>query len=126
MQQQKLPRDLLIFKLSHSFLKSVDTGNFTMPLLQGLAQLLEVLSGLFNIKLGEKLLEHLRRWQEPEKLAERQKSWKAGEEPKMVAGELLYKKYLFIQFMIHLRHVCAFTLSNLVIIVYSVFLLQQS
>jgi len=58
-----------------------------MPLLQGLARLLELLSSWFNVTLGGKLLEHLKKWLEPEKLAQSQKSWKAGEEPKVAAGE---------------------------------------
>lgn len=58
-----------------------------MPLLQGLARLLELLSNWFNVTLGGKLLEHLKKWLEPEKLAQCQKSWKAGEEPKIAAGE---------------------------------------
>ncbi len=63
--------------------------NLTMPLLQGLARLLELLSNWFNVTLGEKLMEHLKKWLEPEKLAASQKSWKAGEEPKIAAGESL-------------------------------------
>jgi hypothetical protein len=35
---------------------------------QGLGRLLELLFDLFNPTLGEKLLEHLRRWQDPESL----------------------------------------------------------
>ncbi|PQQ14959.1 transformation/transcription domain-associated protein isoform X2 [Prunus yedoensis var. nudiflora] len=57
-----------------------------MPLLQGLARLLELLSNWFNVTLGGKLLEHLKKWLEPEKLAQSQKSWKAGEEPKIAAA----------------------------------------
>jgi transformation/transcription domain-associated protein len=41
--------------------------NLTMPLLVGLERLLELLSNWFNPTLGEKLLEHLRRWLEPDK-----------------------------------------------------------
>ena len=53
-----------------------------MPLLQGLAQLLEFLSNWFNVTLGGKLLEHQKKWLEPEKLMQNQTAWKAGEEPK--------------------------------------------
>lgn len=59
-----------------------------MSLLQGLARLLELLSNWFNVTLGGKLLEHLKKWLEPEKLAQSQKSWKAGEEPKIAAGKM--------------------------------------
>jgi hypothetical protein len=57
-----------------------------MPLLQGLARLLELLSNWFNVTLGAKLLDHLKKWLEPEKLVQTQKSWKAGDEPKIAAG----------------------------------------
>ena len=43
--------------------------NLTMPLLVGLERLLELLSNWFNPTLGEKLLEHLRRWLEPDNKA---------------------------------------------------------
>ncbi|RWW64341.1 hypothetical protein BHE74_00028432 [Ensete ventricosum] len=39
-------------------------------------------------QLGVKLLDHLKKWLEPEKLAQTQKSWKAGDEPKVAAGML--------------------------------------
>ena len=40
----------------------------TEPLtLQGLARLLELLSDWFNLTLGDKLLEHLKNWLNPEK-----------------------------------------------------------
>ncbi|RRT58564.1 hypothetical protein B296_00046496, partial [Ensete ventricosum] len=35
-------------------------------------------------QLGVKLLDHLKKWLEPEKLAQTQKSWKAGDEPKLL------------------------------------------
>ena len=59
-----------------------------MPLLQGLARLLELLSNWFNVTLGAKLLDHLKKWLEPEKLAQSQKSWKTGDEPKIAAGDI--------------------------------------
>ena len=58
-----------------------------MPLLQGLARLLELLSNWFNVTLGVKLLDHLKKWLEPEKLAQSQRSWKPGDEPKVAAGK---------------------------------------
>lgn len=58
-----------------------------MPLLQGLARLLELLSSCFNVALGNTLLEHLKIWLKPDKLAQCQKSWKTGEETKIAAGE---------------------------------------
>ncbi|KAK1296405.1 hypothetical protein QJS10_CPB15g00502 [Acorus calamus] len=57
-----------------------------MPLLQGLARLLELLSNWFNVTLGVKLLDHLKKWLEPDKLVQGQKSWKTGDEPKVAAA----------------------------------------
>lgn len=46
---------------------------------QGLSRLLSLLSNFFNITLGEKLLEHLRRWNDPEAIA-KAKAFKPGDE----------------------------------------------
>lgn len=85
-QQQKMPKDLLQSSLRPILVNLAHTRSLTMPLLQGLARLLELLSNWFNVTLGLKLMEHLRKWLEPEKLAQTQKSWKAGEEPKIAAA----------------------------------------
>ncbi|KAI9081282.1 hypothetical protein K1719_036782 [Acacia pycnantha] len=83
---QRMPKDLLQNSLRPILVNLAHTKNLSMPLLQGLARLLELLSNWFNVTLGSKLLEHLKRWLEPEKLAQSQKSWKAGEEPKIAAA----------------------------------------
>ncbi|GLJ07095.1 hypothetical protein SUGI_0058030 [Cryptomeria japonica] len=85
-QQQKMPKDLLQNSLRPILVNLAHTKSLTMPLLQGLARLLELLSNWFNVTLGCKLLDHLKKWQEPEKLAQTQKAWKAGEEPKIAAA----------------------------------------
>ncbi|EPS71616.1 hypothetical protein M569_03143, partial [Genlisea aurea] len=84
--QQRMPKELLQSSLRPILVNLAHTKNLTMPLLQGLARLLELLSNWFNVTLGGKLLEHLKKWLEPEKLAQCQKSWKAGEEPKIAAA----------------------------------------
>ncbi|XP_031107078.1 transformation/transcription domain-associated protein-like [Ipomoea triloba] len=84
--QQRMPKELLQSSLRPILVNLAHTKNLSMPLLQGLARLLELLSNWFNVTLGGKLLEHLRKWLEPEKLAQCQKSWKAGEEPKIAAA----------------------------------------
>lgn len=86
--QQRMPKDLLQTSLRPILVNLAHTKNLSMPLLQGLARLLELLSNWFNVTLGGKLLEHLKKWLEPEKLAQSQKSWKAGEEPK-IAGAII-------------------------------------
>ncbi|KAF5199838.1 Transcription-associated protein [Thalictrum thalictroides] len=85
-QQQRMPKDLLQSSLRPILVNLAHTKSLSMPLLQGLARLLELLSNWFNVTLGGKLLEHLKKWLEPEKLAQCQKSWKAGEEPKIAAA----------------------------------------
>lgn len=93
-----MPKELLQSSLRPILVNLAHTKNLSMPLLQGLARLLELLSSWFNVTLGGKLLEHLKKWLEPEKLALTQKSWKAGEEPKIAAGEYswLHDFYLAI------------------------------
>ncbi|KAE9606640.1 putative transcription-associated protein [Lupinus albus] len=83
---QRMPKELLQSSLRPILVNLAHTKNLSMPLLQGLARLLELLSNWFNVTLGGKLLEHLKRWLEPEKLAQSQKSWKAGEEPRIAAA----------------------------------------
>ncbi|KAK3220283.1 hypothetical protein Dsin_014253 [Dipteronia sinensis] len=87
--QQRMPKELLQNSLRLILVNLAHTKNLIMPLLQGLAGLLELLSNWFNVTLGDKLLEHLKKWLEPEKLAQSQKSWKAGEEPKIAAGNVV-------------------------------------
>ncbi|KGN48912.1 transformation/transcription domain-associated protein [Cucumis sativus] len=84
--QQRMPKDLLQGSLRPILVNLAHTKNLSMPLLQGLARLLELLASWFNVTLGGKLLEHLKKWLEPEKLAQIQKAWKAGEEPKIAAA----------------------------------------
>lgn len=85
-QQQKMPKDLLQSSLRPILVNLAHTKSLTMPLLQGLARLLELLSNWFNVTLGVKLLDHLKKWLEPEKLAQTQKAWKTGDEPKVAAA----------------------------------------
>ncbi|WVZ66880.1 hypothetical protein U9M48_016041 [Paspalum notatum var. saurae] len=85
-QQQRMPKDLLQSSLRPILVNLANTKSLTMPLLQGLARLLELLSNWFNVTLGAKLLDHLKKWLEPEKLAQTQKSWKTGDEPKIAAA----------------------------------------
>ncbi|KAK3127876.1 hypothetical protein QOZ80_7AG0579590 [Eleusine coracana subsp. coracana] len=85
-QQQRMPKDLLQSSLRPILVNLAHTKSLTMPLLQGLARLLELLSNWFNVTLGAKLLDHLKKWLEPEKLAQTQRSWKAGDEPKIAAA----------------------------------------
>eukprot|EP00958_Prasinococcus_capsulatus_P028071 scaffold6247_cov416-Prasinococcus_capsulatus_cf.AAC.17 len=88
-RKQNLPKEQLQSSLRPILLNLANYKSLTLPLLQGLARLLELLSNLFNVTLGEKLMEHLKKWLEPEKLAQAsQTAWKPGEEPKIAAGIL--------------------------------------
>lgn len=57
----------------------------SLPLLKGLARLLELLHEWFNMALGDKLMEHLRHWLDPASLmAQGQVAWKPGEHSRWV------------------------------------------
>lgn len=49
-------------------LNLADYRKLTVPLLDGLSRLLELLSANFNVTLGEKLMEHLQNLANPEML----------------------------------------------------------
>ncbi|XP_008795100.2 transformation/transcription domain-associated protein-like [Phoenix dactylifera] len=85
-QQQRMPKDLLQSSLRPILVNLAHPKSLTMPLLQGLARLLELLSNWFNVTLGVKLLDHLKKWLEPEKLVQSSKAWKSGDEPKVAAA----------------------------------------
>eukprot|EP00899_Mesostigma_viride_P026573 jgi/Mesvir1/70/Mv13673-RA.2 len=87
-QQHKMPKELLQSSLRPILVNLAHHKNLTMPLLHGLARLLELLSNWFNVTLGEKLMVHLRRWLEPAKLLSSPKSWKPGEEAAIGAAIL--------------------------------------
>ncbi|OMP02074.1 U4/U6.U5 tri-snRNP-associated protein 2-like protein [Corchorus olitorius] len=78
-----MPKEFL-----HSSLRPIlaRIKNLSTPTLQCPALLLELFTNYFNVTLGGKLLEHLKKWLELDKLAQSQKSWKAGEDPKFAAG----------------------------------------
>ena len=80
--EQKLQKELLQSSLRPILLNLADYRKLSVPLLHGLARLLDLLSNFFNLTLGEKLLEHLKWWTEPEKIANA-KSFKAGDEIKI-------------------------------------------
>ena len=83
--QSRLPKELLQTCIRPVLLNLRDYARLTVPLLRGLARLLSLLSSWFNTTLGEKLLEHLQRWADPERILAR-KLWKEGEEPLVAAA----------------------------------------
>mmetsp|Transcript_20543 Transcript_20543/g.65440 ORF Transcript_20543/g.65440 Transcript_20543/m.65440 type:complete len:492 (+) Transcript_20543:2159-3634(+) len=77
--QSKLQKELLQSSLRPILLNLADYRKLSVPLLQGLSRLLSLLSNFFNLTLGEKLLEHLRRWTDPEALA-KAKTFRPGDD----------------------------------------------
>ena len=75
-RQQKLPKELLETSLRPIFPNLGDIRNLTIPFIQGLGHILDLLPIRLKVTLGEKFLEHLRMWLEPEKLTQRQKPGK--------------------------------------------------
>ncbi|RHY58145.1 hypothetical protein DYB30_004780, partial [Aphanomyces astaci] len=84
-QERSLPKELLQQCLRPVLLNLADYRKLTIPLLEGLARLLALLSNCFNVTLGEKLLEHLKQWRDPERII-KAGIWKRGEEPNVAAA----------------------------------------
>jgi transformation/transcription domain-associated protein len=83
--QSRLPKDLLQTCIRPVLLNLRDYTRLSVPLLRGLARLLSLLSSWFNKTLGEKLLEHLQKWADPEMILPK-KIWKEGDEPTVAAA----------------------------------------
>jgi phosphatidylinositol kinase/protein kinase (PI-3 family) len=77
--QHAKPKELLQTNLRPMLTILADYKKLTIPYLQGLSRVLELLSRWFSVQLGDKLLEHLERWTEPEALAA-VKRWTPGTE----------------------------------------------
>ncbi|KAL8008147.1 putative transcription-associated protein [Plasmopara halstedii] len=80
-----LPKDLLQQCLRPVLLNLADYRKLNIPLLEGLSRLLTLLSSCFNVTLGEKLLEHLKQWRDPDRII-KAGIWKRGEEPAVAAA----------------------------------------
>ena len=85
--KEKLQKELLQSSLRPILLNLADYRKLSVPLLQGLSRLLSLLSNFFNLTLGEKLLEHLRRWTDPDTV-NKAKAFKPGDEVK-IPGAIL-------------------------------------
>lgn len=86
-QAHPAPKELLQTNLRPVLGNLVDYKKLTIPYLCGLSRVLELLSAWFNVNLGDKLLEHLVKWTEPEKLAATKK-WVPGTESSVAAAIL--------------------------------------
>lgn len=81
------PKDLLQRNLRPILSNLGDYQRLTMQYVEGLSRVLELFSHWFNVNLGEKLLEHLHRWLEPENLVHL-KRWAPGTEARVGAAVL--------------------------------------
>lgn len=81
------PKELLQHNLRPILVNLADYKKLTIPYLQGLSRVLELFSHWFNVSLGDKLLEHLQWWLQPEKLAQL-KRWTPGTEARVGAAIL--------------------------------------
>ncbi|KAA8493601.1 Transcription-associated protein 1 [Porphyridium purpureum] len=82
-----VPKDILQANLRSILVLLSDYLKLSVNYLAGLSRVLELLSSWFNINLADKLLEHLQKWMEPEKLAAAKK-WPAGSEIKVAVAIL--------------------------------------
>ena len=83
--KSRLRKELLQTCIRPVLLNLRDYTRLTTTLLRGLSQLLSLLSSWFNKTLGEKLLDHLQKWTDPNRIRSH-KIWKEGEEPDVAAS----------------------------------------
>ena len=83
--KSRLRKELLQTCIRPVLLNLRDYTRLSTCLLRGLSQLLSLLSSWFNKTLGEKLLDHLQKWTDPNRIRS-QKIWKEGKEPDVAAA----------------------------------------
>lgn len=81
----RLPKELLQTCIRPVLLNLRDYTKLTVPLLRGLSRLLSLLSSWFNKTLGEKLLDHLQKFADPDRIIGL-RIWREGEEPLVAAA----------------------------------------
>ncbi|KAL0051806.1 hypothetical protein WJX82_002492 [Trebouxia sp. C0006] len=84
----KMPKGLLQLSLRPILVNLAYHNKLKLPLLKGLARLLQLLASWFNVTLGEKLIEHLKKWLDTTKLLETPHSWEPGQESDIAAAIL--------------------------------------
>ena len=83
--KSRLRKELLQTCIRPVLLNLRDYTRLSPYLLRGLARLLSLLSSWFNKTLGEKLLDHLQKWTDPNRMRA-QKIWIEGQEPDVAAA----------------------------------------
>jgi transformation/transcription domain-associated protein len=91
----RLPKELLQTCIRPVLLNLRDYTRLSIPLLRGLSKLLSLLSTWFNKTLGEKLLDHLLKWTEPQRIT-KLRVWSESEEP-MIAATIVEVFWLLPQ-----------------------------
>ncbi|KAL0020642.1 hypothetical protein WJX79_010395 [Trebouxia sp. C0005] len=84
----KMPKGLLQLSLRPILVNLAYHNKLKLPLSKGLARLLQLLASWFNVTLGEKLIEHLKKWLDTTKLLETPHSWEPGQESDIAAAIL--------------------------------------
>eukprot|EP00884_Botryococcus_braunii_P021983 jgi/Botrbrau1/8469/Bobra.0237s0086.1 len=87
---QRIPKQLLQHSLRPILVNLAYYHKLKLPLLSGLARLLNLLSTWFNVALGEKLIDHMTKWLDPEKMNPHVHAlaWEPGEEADIAAAIL--------------------------------------
>ena len=86
-QDKVLPNNPLKKALRPVLKNLANFQNLTIPLLESLARVLELLSRYFKDSLGDQLLQHLQKWIKPDEIFEAKK-WRRGQEP-LVAAKII-------------------------------------
>lgn len=83
--KSRLRKELLQTCIRPVLLNLRDYTRLSLHLLRGLSRLLSLLSSWFNKTLGEKLLDHLQKWTDPNRMRA-QMIWREGGEPDVAAA----------------------------------------
>ena len=84
-RDKALPKELLSQCVRPVLLNLADHTKMNLQLLEGLARLLGLLSSCFHTSLGDRLLEHLTKWQEPQTIISARIA-PPGKEPQVAAA----------------------------------------
>lgn len=103
----RIPKELLQTCIRPVLLQLREYTRLSVPLLRGLGRLLLILGSWFNKTLGERLLDHLRKWTDPSIIIGH-KIWMEGDEPLVAAAIIdIFSLLPFAtQFVEHLVKTC--------------------
>lgn len=103
----RIPKELLQTCIRPVLLQLREYTRLSVPLLRGLGRLLLILGSWFNKTLGERLLDHLRKWTDPSVIIGH-KIWMEGDEPLVAASIIdIFSLLPFAtQFVEHLVKTC--------------------